>query len=158
MRNRSSGPVFAFRLGLLAAGLLLGAQALADSPTMYRWVDKDGHVHYDDSGQAPGSKPVNPRVMSGDGSTPPATAAAPGALTKQSACKAKADDYNRYKNAAGISQTDATGAVHSLSDDEKNKIVEGKRQELVALCGADAANTPAAAPPAADPAAAQPPQ
>ena len=141
MRNSSSGA----RLGLLLASLLLGTQALADQPTVYRWVDKDGHVHYDDSGQAPGSKAVNPRVMSDDSAaTPP-----PSIVAKQSECKAKADDYNRYKAAGAISETDALGNTHTYSAEDKDKLVERKRQDLVALCGASAADAPAAAAPAA---------
>ena len=143
MRNSSSRA----RLGLLLAGLLLGTQALADQPTVYRWVDKDGHVHYDDSGQAPGSKAVNPRVMSDDSAaTPP-----PAVAAKQNECKAKADDYNRYKGPGTVSETDALGNTHTYTPEEKDKLVERKRQDLVALCGASAADAPAAATPAATP-------
>jgi hypothetical protein len=150
------------RLGLLLAGLLAGAQALAEPPTMYRWVDKDGHVHYDDSGQAPGSRPVNPRLMNSDGGAPPPAQAA--AAGKQGDCKAKSDEYARYKGAASITETDAMGNVHTYSAEERDKVVEHKRDELVAQCGAGAASAadtpppaPAAAAPAAGAAAPQPP-
>jgi hypothetical protein len=155
MRNRSTGPRPPLqpgtRLGLLLAALLLGGSAAAQSPTLYRWVDKDGHVHYDDAGTAPGAKAVNPRLLGGDS---PAGAPDTGAAAaKQAECKAKADDYNRFKTAAGITETDALGNAHTYSPEEKDKLVARKRQDLVALCGAAAADAPPPAPaaPAAAP-------
>jgi len=132
--------------------LLGGAGALAQqSPTLYRWVDKDGHVHYGDSAQAPGARPVNPKLLN---SGEDAAAGADERKTtgdKQADCKRRAEDYQRYRDAAGFSETDALGNSRSYTPEEMDKLRARKRQDLVDHCGAAAvpADAPAAAAPAA---------
>lgn len=140
---------------LLGAALLLGsAGALAQqSPQLYRWVDKDGHVHYGDSGQAPGARPVNPKLLNSgddDATSPDARKAA----DKQADCKRRTDDYLRYKNATGFTETDALGNSRNYGPEEMDKLRERKRQDLVEHCGTTAVPPDAPASPAAAPAAA----
>lgn len=122
---------------LAGAALLLSAAAAAQSsPTLYRWVDRDGHVHYGDAPTDPKAKIVDPRVLGNgeDASTGPAPAVVD---AKKAECKRKTDEYNRYKTAAGISETDGLGNTHSYTPEEKDKLVERKKQDLVQQCGAD---------------------
>jgi hypothetical protein len=136
MRSHSMGT----GLGLALAGaslLLFCAAAAAQSPTLYKWVDKDGHVHYGDSPGDAKAKPINPNVLSNgeDASTvDPAVAE-----KKQQECKRKADEYNRFKAAGGISETDALGNTRTYSAEDKEKLLERRRQDLVQQCGPKAA-------------------
>jgi hypothetical protein len=131
-------------LGLALAGaslLLFCAVAAAQAPTLYKWVDKDGHVHYGDSPGDPRAKPINPTVLNnGEDAT---TTTDPAAVEKkQQECKHKAEEYNRFKAAGGISETDALGNSRTYTAEEKDKLVERKRQDLVQQCGAKAAEPP----------------
>jgi glutaredoxin len=53
-----------YRLAALAAALLVPLAASAQS-TVYRWVDKNGKVHYSDSPPEPGVKDVTQKRMGG---------------------------------------------------------------------------------------------
>ena len=134
--------VSATKPGLLlaAAALLFSVAASAQqSPTLYRWVDKDGHVHYGDSGQAPNARPINPKLLnSGEDNTVGADDEK-AAAARQAECKGKTDEYNRYKSAASFTETDALGNSRTYTPEEKDKLVERKKQELVSKCGAAAA-------------------
>ena len=137
MRNIAS----ATKPGLLlaVAALLFCAAASAQSPTLYRWVDKDGHVHYGDSGQAPNARPVNPKLLNSGEDASASADDDKAAAAKQAECKGKADEYNRFKNAASFTETDALGNSRTYTPAEKDQLVERKRQDLVGKCGAAAA-------------------
>jgi hypothetical protein len=138
MRNTASATTP--RLLLAAASLLLCAAAAAQqSPTLYRWVDKDGHVHYGDSAQAPNAKPINPRLLNSGEDSSAGADDEKAAAARQAECKSKADDYNRFKNAASFTETDALGNSRTYTQQEKDLLVERKRQALVDKCGAAAA-------------------
>lgn len=113
----------------LASLLLCGAALAQQSQTLYRWVDKDGHVHYgDNAALAPNAKPVNPNMLNGGEDNSSVNDAA--AAGKQANCKAKTDDYNRYKSASSITETDALGNSRTYTPEEKDKLLERKRQDL----------------------------
>jgi hypothetical protein len=144
---------------LLGAALLLGsAGALAQqSPTLYRWVDKDGHVHYGDSAQVPGARPVNPKLLNSGEDTAAGADERKASADKQAECKRRADDYVRIKNASDYTETDGLGNSRSYTPEELDKLRERKRQDLVNHCGAGAVPADAApAAPEAAPAAAAP--
>jgi hypothetical protein len=141
MRNKAS----VTGLGLLAALLLAASASAQQSPTLYRWVDKDGRVHYGDAPAADAkARAVDPRVFSNgqDGGAPSDDDKA--AAAKQADCKSRAEVYNRFKSASSFTETDALGNSRTYTPAEKDQLVEHKRQDLVSNCGAAAAaDTPA---------------
>ncbi|MBV8063313.1 MAG: DUF4124 domain-containing protein [Nevskia sp.] len=149
MRKISS----AARGGLLAAAaLLLSGAVLAQqsSPSLYRWVDKDGHVHYGDTPGTAGAKPINPNLLNSGEDATAGAGQRSAAAEKMADCKRRGEEYTRYKDAGTITETDALGKTRSYTPEEMDKVRERKRQDLVDHCGADA--VPAAAAPAAAPA------
>ncbi|HZR37636.1 MAG TPA: DUF4124 domain-containing protein [Nevskia sp.] len=138
---------------MLGAALLLGsAGALAQQPPqLYRWVDKDGHVHYGDSAQSPGARPVNPKLLNSGEDDAAGADERKATAEKQADCKRRADEYVRYRDAAGFTETDALGNSRSYTSEEMDKLRAHKRQDLIDHCGAAALppDAPAAAAPAA---------
>lgn len=128
MHDNKSAARTGLALGL-ASLLLCGAALAQQSRTLYRWVDKDGHVHYgDNAALAPNARPVNPNMLNGGEDNSSVNDAA--AATRQANCKAKIDDFNRYKDAASITETDALGNSRTYTPEEKDKLLERKRQDL----------------------------
>jgi hypothetical protein len=145
-------------LGLGMAALLLAASAAADDAKLYRWVDKDGHVHYGDQPAAGNASTVNLRsINSSDSSSDVARAAA--ADKQSAACKQKGDQLKTYQNASSITETDALGNKHEYTPQEQQQLVEKTSKYMDDNCGgAPAAAAPqdaSAAAPAAPPAPAQ---
>jgi len=124
-------------LGLAAASLLFCAVAGADADAkLYRWVDKDGHVHYGDQA-APNAKPVNPKQPANSDDVDDAAAKA--AADKQAAeCKGKNDQLTRYKNAASINETDALGNTREYTAEQKDQLVAKTQKYVDEHCGAPA--------------------
>ena len=117
-------------VGLVAASLLLCAAAGAD-PTLYRWVDKDGHVHYGDQAAA-NARPVNPHMLNGGEDTSAANddAKAAEADKQAAACKSKSDELNRYKGATTITETESLGNSREFTPEQKDQLV-AKTQKYV---------------------------
>jgi hypothetical protein len=135
------------RIGLgivLAAAALLAATAAAqDSSKLYRWVDKDGHVHYGD--QQPvnnNSSEVNLHSINASDSSDDAAKAA--AADKQAAaCKQKTEQLGEYQKAASITETDALGNKHEYSPQEKDQLVAKTQKYVDDNCGGSAASADA---------------
>ncbi|MDR3419415.1 MAG: DUF4124 domain-containing protein [Nevskia sp.] len=117
------------KAGLAAAGLLLAA-AVTAQPNMYRWVDKDGHVHYGDqpgvanaqrleTSQQPNAQGAQAQPGGGGSSGATQTASGPAAD-----CKSKTEQLANYQNAASITETDAIGNKHEYSAEERQKLVD----------------------------------
>jgi len=129
-------------IGLVAASLFLCAAAGADG-TLYRWVDKDGRVHYgDDPAAANNARQVEPNPLNSGGGSGSSSGGDDAAAQKQTAeCKSKSDLLGRYKNAATISETDALGNTREYSADEKDQLVAKTQKYVDDHCAAAA--TPA---------------
>ena len=135
---RASAPGIGL-IGLAAASLLLCAATGADA-TLYRWVDKDGHVHYGDQAAA-NAKPINPNMLNGgeDASVAGSDAKAAEAAKQAAACKTKNDQLTQYKAAATVTETDALGNVHEYSPEQKDQLVAKIQKYIDEHCAAPAA-------------------
>jgi len=129
-------------IGLVAASLLFCGAAGADG-TLYRWVDKDGRVHYgDDPAAANNARQVEPNPLNSGGGSGSSSGGDDAAAQKQAAeCKSKSEVLGRYKNAATISETDALGNTREYSADEKDQLVAKTQKYIDDHCAAAA--TPA---------------
>jgi hypothetical protein len=127
-------------VGLAVASLFFCAVASADTSTkLYRWVDKDGHVHYGDQPAAPNAKPVNPKVPGSEDAQDAADAAAKAAADKQAAeCKSKNDQLGRYKGATTVSETDALGNTREYTDEQRDQLVTKTQKYVDDHCGGSA--------------------
>ncbi len=126
-------------IGLAVTALLWACSAAAADATLYRWVDKDGHVHYGDQA-APNAKQVNPkRLGNEDADASAGDAAAAAASAKQAAeCQSKNDQLGRYKSATSITETDALGNTRDYSAEQKDQLVAKTQQYIDAHCSAAA--------------------
>jgi hypothetical protein len=129
------------RLSAIAAALLLCASAAADS-TLYRWVDKNGNVHYGDD-PAANAQRVNPNQLDGIGSSGGSVGAEEAQAAKQQAeCKKKSDDLARYQNAISITETDALGNSREYSAEQKDQLVANTQKYIDQHCSAAAPPPP----------------
>ena len=124
---------------VLAAALLLGATAGADA-TLYRWVDKDGHVHYGDD-PAANAQQVNPNRLDGhtDSSSSGSGDTSAAAAAKLAECKRKSDDLARFQNAITISETDALGNTKEYTAEQKDQLVAKTKKYVADNCAAPGA-------------------
>jgi len=127
----------ALRSGL-ALGLLFAAAAAWAQPSVYRWTDKDGNVHYGDSPGAAKAERVETQQPSGAGA--PAEGSSSGADKAASAsaadCKAKTEQLAGYKNAAGITETDALGNKREYTAEERQKLIDLTQKFVDERCAA----------------------
>jgi hypothetical protein len=119
---------------MIAAALLLCVSAAAE-PTLYRWVDKNGTVHYSDQ-PAVNAQQFNPNPLDGHASPGGAASGASqsDAATQQAECKSKGEELGRYKNAAAITETDALGNTREYSAEQKNQLVVKTQQYIDEHC------------------------
>lgn len=127
------------RIGLLLAALLCSAAAAADTANLYRWVDKDGRVHYGDQPGANAQR-LNPKTLnSADDEGGSSGGAADAAATKQAAqCKQKSEQLTTYQKAASVTETDALGNQHEYTPDEKDQLVAKTQKYLDDHCASTA--------------------
>lgn len=126
---------------LLIAALLSGS-VLADS-TIYKWVDKDGQVHYSTVPHSSDAKPINV-VNSAQGLAPAAgTVAGSAAADSQipaispndsAACKAAKQKLGQYMSADVLYTKMPDGKQKELSSDEKAKVVQRARNDVTVAC------------------------
>lgn len=135
MRASASGKT---RTGLAVAALLACAAAAAD-PTLYRWVDKDGHVHYGDQPGDAKAQLVAPKPSGGGASSSGGDADAAAAAKQAAACKDKSDELDRYKSATTISETDALGNSREYTAEQKDQLLARTQKYLDEHCAAPAA-------------------
>jgi hypothetical protein len=117
------------RGALVCAALLLAAAASADA--VYRWVDKDGQVHFGDL--PPGSahaSPVIPHAQAVEVPPPNSGTVTAHAAQQADECKRKKDQLSVYSAASTISTTDPVGNVRQYTPEEKDKLV-GQLQKFV---------------------------
>lgn len=126
--------------GLAAAALLFAAAAGAD-PTLYRWVDKDGHVHYGDQPTAPNAQQISPNVSNTSDTSGSSSGGADGpAPAKQTAdCKNKADELARYKSASSITETDPLGNSREYTAEQREQLLARTQKYLDEHCAQAAA-------------------
>lgn len=128
------------RLFLIAA--LLISSAVASAGEVYKWVDKDGKVHY---GDKPKTQPAE-AVMAKPGNFPgepldPEVEKA--AASRNAACASKRQQLASYEKATVIKQTDALGQTREFGEAERQKLLALTRAEAEKACS-PADNTAAA--------------
>jgi hypothetical protein len=124
----------------VAAQLGLAASAQQAGGSLYRWVDKDGHVHYGDQPGAADARRLNADA-SASGGDDAATAAQTAAAAKQAEqCKQKQEQLDTYAKASTITETDALGNKHEYSADEKTQLMDKTRQYLNQNCASSSSS------------------
>ncbi|HEX5340382.1 MAG TPA: DUF4124 domain-containing protein [Gammaproteobacteria bacterium] len=130
------------RLVCLFIVALLAGSALADSP-IYKWVDKDGHVHYSTVPHSSKAKPIGV-VNSAQGLAPAAGTVAGSAAANNvmpqispndsAACKAAKQKLGQYMSADTLLTTTPDGKQKKLSKDEQAKVVQRARNDMTVAC------------------------
>lgn len=125
----------------LIAAVLTGG-ALADSP-IYKWVDKDGQVHYSTVPHSADAKPIN-ITNAAEGLAPAAgTVAGSAAADKlmptispndSAACKAAKQKLSQYMSAQVLYTTTPDGKQKKLSEDEQAKVIQRARNDVTVAC------------------------
>lgn len=129
-------------IGLAALTLLLAANAAAqDSSKLYRWVDKDGHVHYGDQPGSSNASQVNLKAINGSDSIAGDPVKAATEQKQASVCKQKSDQLGQYQKASSITETDAMGNQHQYSPEEQTQLVASTQKYLDDNCSGSAAPT-----------------
>lgn len=128
-------------IGLLIAASLAGA-ALADSP-IYKWVDKDGQVHYSTVPHSANAKPIDV-VNTAQGMAPAAGTVAGSAAADNdipaispndsAACKQAKQKLGQYLSAQVLYTTLPNGKQKQLTQDEKAKVVQRARNDVTVAC------------------------
>ena len=155
---------------LILAALVATTFSVSTSAAVYRWVDAEGHVHYTDkpvqnsepvntqTGQPKGAEPAPQSwgsVTRSSGITGASGAVSPDQLAqKKSECDEKKKQYDSYKNAAKIVETDSLGRRHEYSADEQKQLADKAQkamEESCAAAGVTTTSTPGTTPPGTTP-------
>jgi Domain of unknown function (DUF4124) len=125
---------------LLLAALVMGT-ALADT-MVYKWVDKDGHVHYSTVPQNPKAQPTD--IINTAGSQAPAASSAPSASSAEQvppispddspACKAAKEALGKYLTAEALYSVDAKGNKTLLTKDKQAQLIQQARNQVAVSC------------------------
>jgi hypothetical protein len=126
------------RTGLIVVAMLLAASAAAQDSKLYRWVDKDGHVHYGDQPGGNASQINLHSINTSDSAANDSIKAA--AVQKQTAtCQQKSDQLTQYQKATSITETDALGNQHQYTPEEQSRLVANTQKYLDDNCSGSAA-------------------
>lgn len=125
---------------LLLAALVMGA-ALADT-TVYKWVDKDGNVHYSTVPQNPNAKPTD--IINTAREQAPAAGSVPAASSADQvppispddspACKSAKQTLGKYLLAEALFSVDANGNKTPLSKDKQAQLIQQTRNQMTVAC------------------------
>jgi len=124
----------------IALIVLLGSCSALQAATMYKWVDDEGNVHYD---QSPPSDRESEKLESDTGTkaaTPPAAPAdQPPVITedentriKQQNCEAARRNQDIYKRSEKIRQPDGTELV--MSDELRAEKLRQVEEDIKKFC------------------------
>lgn len=109
---------------LFAAGVTAGE--------VYKWVDKDGKVHYGDKPKHE-AQPVAPKI----GATA-SESADPDAANKEAArtanCARKKTQLDGYRKTPSIKETNGLGETREYSEAERQKLIAVTEQQVTAAC------------------------
>ncbi|HUP91511.1 MAG TPA: DUF4124 domain-containing protein [Solimonas sp.] len=123
----------------LLTGLALATPAMAAG--VYRWVDKDGVVHYDDQSRR-SSTPVTREYMEQRRmqSPPRAQSVVPPDILAdvQLRCSSGRDRLETYSGAGRVYGRDRSGRVHQLSAEQLRQELLAARIQVERFCAADA--------------------
>ncbi len=115
--------------------------ATAATAAVYRWVDKQGEVHYSDV-PVKGAQPVDTRTWRPSQPAPRAasedaedTAADKAPMSQEDKCALAKKNLTDYQNAPGLVKRDQYGAEHKLSDEERAQAIERAKGNVAKYCG-----------------------
>lgn len=127
-------------LVLLLAALAVNA-ALADS-IVYKWVDKNGNVHYSTVPQNPNAQPTD--IINTAHAQAPTASSAPSAgsatlvpvisADDTPACKSAKQKLGTYLLAQTLYRVDADGHKTPLSKDQQAELIQQTRNEMTMAC------------------------
>lgn len=140
----------------LSAALSLGITTLASAVTTYKWVDKDGTVHY--SQEPPSNdnyQTLNVQTQSPSGDSSSSQQSAPSYSTPSSSNDSKATDVIKKQEAMGEAQRqkncetakknleiyttyrrfrEKSGKVIRMDDNERAKRIEQSKEQIKQFC------------------------
>lgn len=130
---------------LLIAAIALLLSAPADAGAVYRWVDKDGNVHYSSKPPPEGGadrvrlEPPPPQggtdsAADASASEPAAEAGDPTSAIQQKQCELARATLEAYESADALVDTDEQGNKRQLTAEEKAQEIEKARQNVEAQC------------------------
>lgn len=114
-------------VALLASGLC--SAALAQEPSIYRWVDADGHVHF---GDRPPS--VEAEKMKQAAATRPPAEADESRAADAAACEAAQARLASYRNADSIVEEDSLGQRRTFDDAQRQQLIARSEQRRDEAC------------------------
>ena len=131
-------------LTFLVLALCAGAVSAAE---VYRWVDRDGVVHYGDKPKHDAEQlDVRPP---GGGSPAADDEAAKAAQARIAECEKQKAQLDLYRKAPSIKETNSLGQTHEYSAEERLKFLSLMQQKVTEACAPPPGEAPAAeAPPA----------
>jgi Domain of unknown function (DUF4124) len=125
---------------LLLAALVMGA-VLADT-MVYKWVDKDGNVHYGTVPQNPNARPTD--IVNTAADQAPAAGSAPSASSANRvpqispddspACKSAKQALGKYLTAEALYTVDDKGNKKLLSKDKQAELIQQARNQMTVAC------------------------
>lgn len=121
----------------LCLGFLLLQPAHAGERT-YRWTDERGRVHYSDVKNDKGEQ-VTVKPASGAASTPKTPTGS--TAGRQLECQQKKDQLSVYSSSLQITETDSLGNSRTYTAAERQKLIDGTQQQMLALCSPAAAGS-----------------
>lgn len=123
---------------LLALALCAGAVSATE---VYRWVDRDGIVHYGDRPKHDAEQ-LDVRPPGGE-SPPPDADAEKAAQARIAECERQKAQLEIYRKAPSLKETDSLGRTHEYTPAERSKFLALMEQKMNEACASATANAPA---------------
>lgn len=124
----------------ISVALAAASFCISASAAVYRWVDGEGHVHYTDKA-VENSTVVNVKTGQPKEGDAGANLPADQVALKKAECEQKKKQYDSYKGASKIVETDSLGRAHEYTADEMKMLLERTQQAMQDSCGAAGSST-----------------
>lgn len=133
------------RIIVMLVAALIMSTALADTP-IYKWVGKDGHVHYSTVPRSADAQQLNimnraanPAPAAGTALSAASTSSPDQALTQVSpddspACKSAKETLGRYLGASYLYTLGKDGQKQKLPKDQQDKAITQARSAVTRAC------------------------
>lgn len=116
---------------LIVTILLAGCCAAVSAGEVYKWVDRDGKVHYGDRPKHEAEQVMTAPAASGE-TTDPEAAKTVDAKTAE--CSRKKAQLENYRKASSINETDSLGRTREYSEEERQKLLAVTEQQVTEAC------------------------
>ncbi len=121
---------------LIITILLAGFCAAVSAGDVYKWVDKDGNVHYGDRPKHDAEQVITAPSANGETADPEAAKAAE---AKAAECGRKKAQLENYRKASAIKETDSLGRTREYTEEERQKLLALTEQQATEACAPPAA-------------------